>query len=316
MALAVLTKSAAALMILPSLFLFTVIQRKLFFLLKNRHLYFGLFLFLLFTVSYYCHREIHNSGYISAILKEEYGKPFFVTIHEHERSFWYYFVNLFSYKFIFWVLFIPAGIVLGRKNKDSKINKMTLFASITALTYYLVISSAQTKLPWYSAPIYPFLAFLVGGAVFHIFLWIKDKENLKLKMLPYIFLGLIFITPYSMVIGKIVQQKQRTWKKESNGVSYYLRGLLHNKIENDNFTIIYEGDFTHGKFYLNSLLKQGKNISLAEPDGNIKTGETVLISQSAMKFFLEENYEIITLEEFYVHGLYKIVGKNGEYQRE
>jgi len=88
-----------------------------------------------------------------------------------------------------------------------------------------------------------------------------------------------------------------------------LRNLLQNKIQNDNFTILFEGCFTHGKFYLDPLLKQEKKILLKNLDDNIEIGEVILFSQSEVKFFLEEQYDLKVIEEFHITGLYEIVSK-------
>ena len=309
MAFAVLTKSSAALMMIPGLFIYTVLSKKLIFLLKNKNLYLGLSIFLISAGAYYFFRETHNPGYIKAVLENEFGGRFFDTVEEHKQNFWFYFGNLFDYRFIIWVFFVPAGIIVGRKTKDTRIKNLTFFASITTLSYFLVISSAQTKLWWYAVLMYPFLSLFVGIFIFHIFSLLKEKEKLKHKMFPCIFLILIFITPYSLVMGKIYQQRQLTWKKDSNGVNYYLRDLLQDKIENDNFTILFVGDCTHGKFYLTPLQKQGKNILLKNLNENIETGEVVLFSQNEVKEFLEGKYELKILETFQITGLYEIISK-------
>jgi len=309
MALAVLTKSAAALMILPGLFIYTIIQKKLLFLLKNKHLYTGLSLFLVCVGAYYYLREIHNPGYIKAVLANEFGGRFFHSIEGHNKSFWFYFSSLFGNKFIVWVFFVPAGIFFGSRNKDVKIKKLTFFSSIMALTYLLFISSAQTKLPWYAVPLYPYLALFAGISIFHIFRLLKENQKLKYKAVPYIFLTVIFITPYTLIIGKLYQQKQLTWKKEDNGINYYLRDILQGKKQRNNFTILYTDIFMHGKFYLDPLLESGKNILLKDTVNHLETGEVVLFSQNGVKQFLEEKYKLKTLEEFHITGLYEITGE-------
>jgi len=306
MAFAVLTKSAAALMILPGLFIYAIIKKKFLFFLKNKHFYIGLSVFLIGAGGYYFMREIYNPGYLQAVMENEFGSRFLDTIEGHKRSFWFYFENLFSYTFIIWVFFVPCGIIVGRKHKDKKIKDLTLFASIMALIYFLVISSAQTKLSWYVVPMYPFLALLVGIFIFFVFSRLKEKK-LKHKVLPYIFLIAILIVPYSIIIVKIYQQQKLTYKTEVNGINYYLRDLLRGNVQNDNFTIVYDGVFTHGKFYLNLLLKQGKNIALKSPGDEIKTGEVILISQNEVRKFLEGKYELKILEELHITGMYQIV---------
>ena len=310
--LAVLTKSSAVFMIFPGLFIYAIIKKKLFFLLKNKHLYIGIIIFFICTAGYYFLREIHNPGFLSAILKNEYGKPFFSTVEGHNQCFWFYFGNLFDSRFIIWVFFVPAGIYAGCKNENTRIKNLTIFASVMALAYLLVISSAQTKLPWYLVPMYPFFALFAGIFVFHIFSLLKEKETLKYRIPPYIFLIIIFTAPYCLVIGKIYQQCEPEWKKDYNGVNYYLRDLLQNKIENDYFTILFTGNFSHGKFYLTPLLEQGKNILLKEPGNQIETGEVVLFSQNDVKHFLEEKYEVKVIEKFHITGIYEIVSKKNE----
>jgi hypothetical protein len=247
-------------------------------------------------------------------MANEFGGRFLNTIEEHKRGFWFYFGNLFDYRFIIWVLFIPFGIIVGRKSEDDTIRKLTFFALVTVLTFILVISSSQTKLSWYSVPMYPFLALLVGIFIYHIFSILGKKEKVKQKFMPYFFLFLIFIAPYSLIMGKIYQQKQPEWKKDVNGVNYFLRNLLQDKIVQDNFTIFYEGTFSHGKFYLEPLLKKGKNISLKSLDKNLNAGEVVLFSQNDVKIILEANYELKILEEFNITGLYEIIDKKEHQQ--
>jgi len=85
--------------------------------------------------------------------------------------------------------------------------------------------------------------------------------------------------------------------------------LLKDKHFYIGLSILYDGCFTHGKFYLDTLLKQGKNIALKSPDNDIKTGEVILISQPEMRAFLEERYELKILEELHITGLYQVVGE-------
>ena len=312
MIFAVLTKSVAAFMIVPGLFIYSIAQKKLFLLLKNKHLYIGLLFFIMGASGYYFLREIYNPGYIKAVMGNEFGGRFLNTLEEHHRNFWYYFEHLFSNRFLIWVLFLPCGIFVGLRNKNLRIKKLTLFSSIMAFAYLLVISSAQTKLAWYVVPVYPFFAFIVGIFIYHIFLRIKEKKTLKHKALPFIFLGLIFIAPYGFIVGKLYQQKRQTWNKDDYGVCYYLRDILHDKIRQDNFTVLYDGYFAHGYFYLLPLQKQGKNISLKNAHDDVENGEVVLISQSEVKDFLEEHYDLKTLEESQIIGLYEVVGKKSK----
>jgi 4-amino-4-deoxy-L-arabinose transferase-like glycosyltransferase len=304
LSLAVLTKSAAALLIIPGLFIYVVFQRKLLFLLKNKHLYIGLAIFFITVGGYFFLRENYNPGYGKAIWENEFGGRFFDTIENHHHSFWYYFGNLFDHRFIIWIFFVPFGIYFGLTNRDTRIKNLTFFSSIIILTYLLFISSAQTKLSWYIMPMYPFLAVLVGVCIYHIFSILKGKAKFKHKALPYIVAGLIFVAPYTIIITSL----KAKFPNHDYEVCNYLRNIIQGKIEKDDFCILHEGVFFHGEFYINLLHKQGKNIALKNRE-HLKTGEVVLISQDVIKKYLEENYEYVVLEEYNEIEFYKIAGE-------
>jgi len=302
--LAALTKSTAALMIVPGLFVYVVFKRKLLILLKNKHLYIGFAIFLVCACGYFFLREIYNPGYLKEIWESDFSGRYLTTLFDHKQSFWFYFGNLFDHRFIIWVFFVPFGIYFGLKNRDVRVKNLTIFSSIITLTYFLFISFAQTKLPWYVLPIYPFLAILAGTCVYHIFSVLKEKEKLKYKSLPYIVAGLIFITPYTLMILSL-KAKFPHYDYET---CHYLRTIAQGKIEKDDFIILYDGTFFHGEFYINLLQEQGKNITRKKLE-DIKAGQVVLISQDKMKKYLEENYEYFTLEEYDEFGLYEIVNE-------
>jgi 4-amino-4-deoxy-L-arabinose transferase-like glycosyltransferase len=302
MALAVLTKSSAAFMILPGLFMYVVFKKKLIFLLKNKHLYIGLAIFLITAGGYYFLREIYNPGYFKVVMANEYvGRLFshFDTIDNHKQSFWYYFENLFDHRFIIWVFFIPFGIYFGLRSKEVRIKNLTLFSSLIALSYFLFISSAQTKLSWYVTPMYPFLAILVGVCIYHIFTLLKEK--LKNKALPYILTGLIFVAPYVIIMSSL----KAKFPYDDYATCHYLRSIAKGKIKKDDFFVIHEGTFFHGEFYINLLQEQGKNIAEKNRE-DINAGDVVLISQDEIKKYVEEHYEYVMLEGYEGFGFYEI----------
>jgi hypothetical protein len=208
------------------------------------------------------------------------------------------------------MLLIPCGILAGMLHKDVKIRNLTLFSAITAITFFLVISSAQTKLAWYDLPLYPFLSILVGVFIYFVFSFLKEEKRishyLKYNMTPYIFIFLMFITPYRQIVNRTYKQEE--WSGDANfyRTSYYLRDIRREKRQEDNFIILYDNYAAHINFYVNLLNEKGKNISLRKSK-EVKTGEVVLTVQEETKKFLEENYECKILETFHNLRLYEIV---------
>jgi len=305
--LAFLTKSSAALMILPGLFIYVIIQKKLSFLLKNKHLYIGILSFLILGGGYYFLREIYNSGYIDAAWKNDFGGRFSDTIEEHKRSFWYYIIHRFN----LWLLLLPCGVFVGLKNRDKRIKNLTLFSTIVTVSFLLIISSAQTKLPWYNMPLYPFISILAAIYIYHLLSLVKgNRRNLRFlrhKLTSYAFIFLVFIVPYTLIFNKTYQPKEK-WE-DSYRMSYYLRDILREKREGDNFIILYDGYSAHIRFYVNLLNENGKNISFGNSN-EVKSGEIILTPQDKMKKHVEEKYEYKVIEDFYNLRLYEIVQKN------
>ena len=255
--LAFLTKSAAALMVLPGLFIYAIIQKKLTILFKNKHLYIGIWGFLILGGGYFLLRETYNPGYLEAVWKNDFGGRFFDDVEEHQQGFWFYIIHRFN----IWLLFIPFGIIAGLLNKDQRIKQLTLFTTINAVTFFIVISSAKTKLSWYALPLYPLIAILAGIFIYFVFSLLKENKkithNLLFKTAPYILIFLVFFMPYILIFKKTYQQKESA--EEFYQTSYYLRDILNNKREGECFTILYDAYPAHIMFYVNLLNDKGKN---------------------------------------------------------
>jgi 4-amino-4-deoxy-L-arabinose transferase-like glycosyltransferase len=201
--LGTLTKGVAGLLFLPGYFLLSIFFRRFVAILKNKHLYLGMLLFISITASYYYIRELQNPGYLKAVYENELGGRFLEVTENHKASFWYYYSNFF-FRFEFWIYLVPCGFLVGYVSKNKAIKNLTLFCAIMALSFFLVISLAQTKLAWYDVPIFPFLAILTGTFINFTYDFLQkievDKLALNRNVLHPIFLFFIFIKPYENII--------------------------------------------------------------------------------------------------------------------
>lgn len=159
--LGVLTKSIVILLFLPAIVIYCLWQKQLLSILKNKHFYIGLVSFLLLSMGYYALREHYNPGYIKAVQLNEWGGRYLKTLESHKGGFWFYYNNLLDYDFSFWYL-IPCGLIVGMLSKDKQVSRFTVFLTLLVITFFLIISTAATKISWYSAPLFPFLALLVA----------------------------------------------------------------------------------------------------------------------------------------------------------
>jgi 4-amino-4-deoxy-L-arabinose transferase-like glycosyltransferase len=161
--LAVLTKGVAGVLGVPALVLAAVFTRQLPGLLRRRELYLGGLLLLLTVGGYYLAREAAAPGYWSAVWANELGGRAGGALEGHNESVGWYVSLLATTKFSFWLAFAFVGLALGiRHRSTSPEYLLAVLGGCWVGWYLLLLSSVQTKLTWYDAPIYPPLALLAA----------------------------------------------------------------------------------------------------------------------------------------------------------
>lgn len=311
-ALAVLTKSITGLFFLPAILIYSIVQKQLIPLLRSKHFYIGLFSFLGLVLGYYLLREVNNTGYIAAVQENELGGRYLEVVENHQGGFWFYYDNFIDFQISVWHLFIPCGLITGFVIKNKKINRITMFSFLMIITFFLVISIAQTKIVWYDVPLYPFIAILIAIFIFYVFDFLKNfkwiNETLSINVTPFIFLFLIAITPYQKIIEKTYKPKEYSWDKDFYEIGYFLKDAVKGKHNLNNQYLLYDGYNSQNLFYLNVLNDKGTRISFKDWR-NLSPMNIVIAHQNNVKQYLEENYnnEIIHNEGNVI--TYKILGR-------
>jgi 4-amino-4-deoxy-L-arabinose transferase-like glycosyltransferase len=98
---------------------------------------------------------------------------------------WYYLLEVLKYGFP-WLLFLPGGLYLSWKNRDTAWGCLTLIGTIV---YFAIVSLMGTKLPWYIMPVYPFLALAIGASLSYI--W--QKNEFRTQFLTGFFAFLVIV---------------------------------------------------------------------------------------------------------------------------
>jgi len=310
--LAVLTKSVTGLLFLPAIVLYSILYKEFIPLLKNKHFYFGILLFLFFVFGYYLLREAFNPGYIAAVKENELGGRFLNVIENHQHGFMFYYNNMVDYRYSEWMLFIPCGLLIGLFIKNERMKRLTVFSSLMIILFFLVISSAQTKLQWYDVPFYPFLAILISVFLYFIYTLLMESDFIKKKLsyniFPYMFLFLIFLYPYKEIIGKTFKPKELSWNVNETNIQYYLKDAIKNKADVNNSYILTEEYIGHLLFYTNILNDKGVNISFKGKE-MFQAGDTVIVWQEKMLHELEKRYSYESIKEHKNIQTYIIHGK-------
>lgn len=311
-ALAVLTKSVTGLLFLPAILIYSFIEKQFIPLLKNKHFYFGLFSFLTLVVGYYLLREVHNPGYLNAVQENELGGRYLKVVEKHQHGFWFYYNNIANYRLSAWYFLVPFGLVTGLFSKNKKIKKITLFSFLMVLTFFLIISTAQTKLEWYDTPLYPFLSIIIGVFIYYIFQLLKNNNWLKKKLafnvVPFVFLVLVFISPYQKIFEKTYKPQEYPWHKEFYEIGYYLKDAIKGEYNLDGKYLLFDGYKAHNRFYLNILNDKGVKISFKNWK-ELDKGNVVITSQNNVKEYVEQHYKHEVLSEKGIVKTYKIHGR-------
>ena len=311
-ALAVLTKSIAGLFFVPALVIYALWQRKFLLLFKNKHFYFGLFIFLVLVMGYYLLREAYNPGYIAAVQENELGGRYFKAIESHKQGFWFYYENFITSQWSSWYLLFPCGVVLGLLHRDDKIRRIAIFSSVMVLIFFMVISSSPTKLRWYDVPMYPFLSILIAVFVYYIFDLLRNvnwiNKSLKYNATPFIFVFLISIAPYRKIIDKTYLPEEYAWDIDFYEIGYFLRHAIKGTQNVDGYYLLLKEYNTPVKVYLKILQDKGVDIILKDWK-HLDDGDKVIAFEKEVKQYIDKHYayEVIQKKEYVV--TYKVLNR-------
>lgn len=309
---AVLTKSVSGLFFIPGIVLYVLIDKKALLFLKNKHFYFGLSSFLILVLGYYFMRESANPGYLEAVYNNELGGRFNEAIEEHKGDFWFYFNNLLEFQLPYWSFLIVPGLLLGLLVKDEKINQFAKFSSILSVSFFIVISSAQTKLDWYDVPLFPFFAMLIAVGLNIVFDFLKQNQwfssTLRFNIIPYFFIISIVLSPYFEVIDKTYKPEVPPQEKSFYGISLFLKDVIDGKHEVNKKFLIYENWNSHILFYMNVLSDKNINFIIKKKELVVQ-GDEIYVQQDNLKEYIENNYSYTIIGNIYNVTNYKINGR-------
>lgn len=300
LSLGVLTKSITILLFTPAFFIYLLLQKELIQLLKNKHFYLSLLVFVLSVSGYYLLRESQNPGYLEAVYNNELGGRYMQVIEQHKHGFWFYYENLFHKRFSYWFLLIPVGLVAGFLSKNQKLVQFTTFLSLALFSFFLVISTAQTKLGWYDLPLFPLLALIVSIPLWLCFQFLQNTKltqvYLKKNILPAVFIFFVFITPYRSMIDFTYKQNLKGGAYLFHSLSIYLQNGLKKPEPLQNKVIVYDGYNTQLIYYINLLQEKGINISLKNSD-EIHPGDTLVCSQESVAEKIENSFNAQLIQD-------------------
>lgn len=306
--LAAFTKGIAGLLLLPGIFLWVLMQKKMMPVLKEKAFYPGLLFFIVCVGGYYGIREQYNPGYLKAVYENELGGRYLSSLEGHQFPFFYYYENLVHWRYAYWCYFIVPAFLFGLLSSSITIKKITLFNACMVLPFLIIISSGGTKLDWYDLPVYPFLALQTGLLLSA--LW--DKIKLFFNSLPSrIFAGgvlfvFVFFWPYRKVAGTILNFDKEWGAKEHRQV-YYLHYSIRHKKDLNNFVFCYTGYSGQINFYIQKLTIEGVKTALHNNVEGLNAGNYAVVSEEELVTTLEKQYAVKKVEERFGCTVYLVL---------
>ncbi len=213
LALALMTKGVAGLFLTPSIVLFLILEGKFKLYAKNKHTYFALMVAFMPIAFYFAWREHLSAGYWKAVWEMELfhryaqgdgdtcivNKSFFEQIE-------YYWDSLYDTDFKPWLYLLPVGIVSIFQPFNHAYRKILVLFLCNVLIIMVLITFSASKKDWYEAPIYPYLAILIGNGLAGLWQQLKtvlnDSKNIVLKTGLWIMIIWFMMIPYWRIFKK------------------------------------------------------------------------------------------------------------------
>jgi 4-amino-4-deoxy-L-arabinose transferase-like glycosyltransferase len=290
-----LTKSVSGLFFCPAMLLYSLYKKQFVALLKTRDFWLAIAAFVISVGSFYVIREIEHPGFWKFIVKGELGGRYLGTLNGHNFPWYWYAVRLYKIKFMPWLLLLPVGIGLMITDKNRRLADFGVLMTLAGITWMTVISTAQTKLEWYDASLYPVMAMLVGYVLYRayqlVMSYVPIKSNALRSGLTVLIFILVFAFPYKKIIEKVYQPKDIDYPGERYGL---LISQVKNKYPDlKEFTIQYNSFSTHILFYqLVYNQHRGYHISRIDKPEEARVGMTVMSCDPNDVKYLEENFVV------------------------
>lgn len=301
MALAVLTKSAAAFLTAPGIAVYLLLSKESRKAVFSRKFLLASLLLLIPVLAFYIGREALNPGYLKAVWENEFGGRYFIALENHTQDYCFYAENLITSRMTIWIWPGMLGLLLIPLIKETETRALMIFSSLTLFSILLILSTAGTKLFWYDLPMYPWLAISAGVALNKIVLLQAKKKILKKynKIKIAILIILIFCIPYHLLLSRNLKPEETAGERDFYVFSHYLQNISKDKDRQETFTIYYTyADFFY-EFYQH--LNNPPEFRIKK-DADFETGERVVHHVPATGPILDSLY------------LYERLKKIGDYE--
>jgi 4-amino-4-deoxy-L-arabinose transferase-like glycosyltransferase len=279
LALAVLTKGIAGLLMSPGFLVLALVRNKVRPFMFHWAFWSGLIAFIVLAFGYYALREFYQPGYLQSVVNNELGGRFAQANEGHAEPVWFYVQNFGRHLGIAGVFLLGIGTVLGLSAPQPEERRLVVNGITVGILFLLVLSVARTKLDWYVVPLYPIWALI--ASVGWVSWFRSELRSIAVKRLMLVGFGILLLTGYAYNLSKQTRIPSRLQWQKNYAMSMVLKEVLNNEQSCPDL-VVFKGYDTHIRLYVKLLQQNGMVIGFNRVP-SVQLGQTILCQEPEVK---------------------------------
>jgi 4-amino-4-deoxy-L-arabinose transferase-like glycosyltransferase len=314
---AVLTKSVAGLLGLPSLALYLGLQKKLLPTLRRPAFWGAVVLGLAGPAAYYLLREWALPGYLAAVWENELGGRYAHDLSYGPHPLLFHVTNLAKSQCKAWLPLLPlTGFLVIAPPSASR--RLGALLGLFLVEWLAVITFSETKFEWYTGPMLPALALLLalglGAAYARAQAWVP--AGVQRAWWRPLLGGALAVGLVAIPLGrafywiKLERSGYQVWGSY-RAYSAYLRAYQPTKTPAHILAYYDDNYFGSLHFYQQTIGARGVQLRCCGPDSlpaTLTPGAQVLVCLPQLRARLLQRYAVRLVNQREVCTLYEVTG--------
>lgn len=308
----VLTKNIAAFLFAPGAVLYVIYKGRFLSTLSRPWIYWGVLTLGGAVVIYYMSLNWAYPGFWQHVWNHEMGGRYSNSIHGHGGPFYEYLEMMLNWQFTPWLFVIPIGIGMIFIKRFVKYRDILVLLTFVSLSELIVLSSAATKLTWYNAPLYPWLAIICGIVFYELFSSFVTTANLQRNSHQAILYMLLTVCTFGYPYFKAVDEAyHRTISLQQEMLGGLMKRIRDHHKDIKSYKLIDHNTWNLPcLFYTLSLNEhEGYDIQRLKQPVGLQVGDLVAASHGPVKDKIYEDFDMLELVRYNNSSLYKLVAQ-------
>jgi 4-amino-4-deoxy-L-arabinose transferase-like glycosyltransferase len=302
------TKTVFAFMFFPGFFLYSMMRKRLFEVIRDKWVYILTGLLMISFVVYNLYMNSQNPFFIEGFINHALGRYGTVVDGQEYKGFAYYWLKVYDKSFSYFIFFLLFSPIILIKDKAYAFRNLQAFLWVVSLSFIFVISLSKTKTFWYLVPVLPMVALIIALNISYCFNWIFGVLKFRQRGVLAIAISLMFVFPYIRVMKAVIDKKYIPYYDfEMEGAM--LRRLEQREPKETKYTILIRRENPQTSMYVSWFNeKKGYNLSIdIDPVESYSKGDKVLSCNYNLSEKIRQNYKYEAISDWKSCHLMKIL---------